>query len=213
MIWGIDEIRWSRPGWSDISQAFRAGWPLFLGGSASYLATSSTTVILGFTVTKTELGYYSAADKLIRAAVSLLGPASQALYPRIAAMKAKSESFALRLIQQSLAAFSGISLLVSAAAFFLAQPICTLLLGASFTPSIRLLQYLAPLPFLFGLLDVLGNQTMLVFEMDKAMSRILLTGGLVGIPPHRRIVVVLRNNGRCLGISSHRGADGSFLWC
>jgi PST family polysaccharide transporter len=182
MIWSYKEVRWRRPTLADISGAFKMGWPLFVGGSALYLATSSTIVILGFSVSKVELGYYSGADKLIKAAVSLLGPANQALYPRIAAMRAKSESSALGMIRQSLVICGLVSMFVSAMLFWLARPICLLILGPSFLPSVRVLQYLAPIPFLFGLLNVLGTQTMLVFEMDEAMSRIFLVGGLLGIP-------------------------------
>jgi O-antigen/teichoic acid export membrane protein len=44
------------------------------------------------------------------------------------------------------------------------------------------LQWLSPLPLLFGLIGVFGTQTMLVFEMDSMMSRIMFASAVVGIP-------------------------------
>jgi O-antigen/teichoic acid export membrane protein len=44
------------------------------------------------------------------------------------------------------------------------------------------LKWMAPLPFLSALLSVLGTQTMLAFEMDSALSRILLQGSMLALP-------------------------------
>jgi O-antigen/teichoic acid export membrane protein len=128
------------------------------------------------------VGYYCAAEKLIRACTALLSPANQAFYPRIAATRAKSGTLAVQLIRRSFVLFGGISLLVSLLVFCFADPVCRLILGPAFTPSISILRWMSPLPFLSAMMCVFGTQTMLTFEMDSAMSRILLTGTVATLP-------------------------------
>lgn len=175
-------LRWHRPSYLEIEAAFKAGWPLFLGGSALYLCNSSTTVILGFVAGSAQVGYYSAADKLIKAAISLLSPVGQALYPHITALKTESHLSALALIRKSFVFTGLLSLCASLGTFVLADPVCRLVLGPAFGPSASVLRWLSPLPLIFGLMSVLGTQTMLVFEMDSTMSRIMLASALGGIP-------------------------------
>ncbi len=181
-LWKRRELSWYPPKLSDIADTFKQGWPLFISGSALYLSTSSTTVILGLVGTRSEIGYFSAADKLIKAVISLLGPVSQALYPHITATKARSPFSALQLIRKSLVSIGLISLFASIATFTLARPVCSLFLGQYFVHSIYVLKWLSPLPLLFGLISVFGTQTMLVFEMDKIISRIMLVSAAAGIP-------------------------------
>jgi PST family polysaccharide transporter len=182
VLWKRMKVYWFRPSFSDIAETFRRGWPLFLSSSALYLCTSSTPVILGFVSNKTQVGYFSAADKLIRAATSLLSPVSQALYPYLTAMKAESTLSALQLIRKSFISIGLLSLGASVLIFALASPLSTLVFGSEFGDSAHVLQWLSPLPLLFGLMNVLGTQTMLVFEMDRKMSQIMLAGAAVGIP-------------------------------
>jgi PST family polysaccharide transporter len=182
IIWRRVDLRWVAPTRTDLLQAFTIGWPLFLSASTLYLSASSTPLILGFVSTKAEVGYYSAAEKLIRACTALLSPATQALYPRIAATKAQSNTLALKLIRRSFALFGGISLWVSLLVLCFADPVCRFVLGSAFVPSIYLLKWMAPLPFLSALMSVLGTQTMLAFEMDSAMSHTLLQGSLLAFP-------------------------------
>jgi O-antigen/teichoic acid export membrane protein len=182
LIWRRLNIAWYCPSRADIANCFRQGWPLFLSGSALYLSQSSTTVILGFVGGAAQVGYYSAAEKLIKAATAALNPISQALYPHITAIRAESQMQALQLIRKSLAVVGGLSLMVSVSVLCLARPIGGIVLGHSFGPSIYILQCLAPLPLLSGLAGIFGTQTMLTFEMDAAMSRIMLASAALGVP-------------------------------
>ena len=182
VIWRRIRLTWYRPSLTDITNCFRQGWPLFLSGSAVYLSQSSITVILGFVGGAAQVGYYSAAEKLIKASIAVLNPISQALYPHITAVKAESQRQALQLIRKSLGVTGGLSFTVSVFVFCLAHPVGSLLFGPAFASSISILQWLAPLPLLSGLASVFGLQTMLTFEMDSAMSRIMLGSAALGLP-------------------------------
>ncbi|MGH9583012.1 MAG: flippase [Bryobacteraceae bacterium] len=175
-------LRWYRPSFADLTQAFKAGWPLFASGSALYFCTSSATVVLGLVAGKTAVGYYSAAEKLVKACISILSPVTQALYPHIATAKETSIFSALQLIRKGFLSIGLLSLCASFTTLILAAPICHIVLGPAFAPSVQVLRWLSPLPLLFGLMSVFGTQTMLVFEMDAVLCWVMLAGAAVGIP-------------------------------
>ncbi|MFL6464442.1 MAG: flippase [Bryobacteraceae bacterium] len=182
ILWKHIQIGWHQPSFYDIAGIFKQGWPLFLSVAALHLCTSSAAVVLGFVAGKAEVGYYSAADKLIKASIAAVSPLSQALYPHITALKIESALSALKLIRKSFLVIGSVSLGASLLTFLFAQPVCRVLLGSSFGPASFILRCLSPLPLLFGLMSVFGTQTMLVFDMDSIMSRIMLISAAIGIP-------------------------------
>jgi len=182
LLWKRFRIRYYRPSLLDIVNAFREGWPLFLSGSAFSLSNSSATAILGFFASPAQVGYYSAAEKFIKAAIAVLNPMNQALYPHVTAKKSESPHLALALIRRSLLATTAMAALVSIAIFFFAHGLCRFVLGPHFFASALALRYMAPLPLLSGLMSVLGTQTMVVFGMDKLLSTIMLSAAAFGIP-------------------------------
>jgi O-antigen/teichoic acid export membrane protein len=171
-----------KPSFSDIMDSLRQGWPLFLSGSALFVSTSNATVILGFTAGQVQVGYFSAADKLIKAAVAALNPIGQALYPHLTGIKAKSKDQALLLIRKSFVAMGALALLISLVTLVFARPICDIVLGRSFSQSAAVLEWLSPLPLLLGLTNILGTQTMLVFDMDREFTRIMLRNVALALP-------------------------------
>ncbi|MGI8959612.1 MAG: flippase [Bryobacteraceae bacterium] len=179
------------PSIAELVSVFRNGWHLFLTNIAGFAYSSTTVVILGLVGGKAQVGYYNAAEKLIRAASALLGPFTQALYPHLTALRVQSRESALQLIRKSLSWVTVVGFTASLATLCLAGPIGRLMFGSAFGPSINVLRCLSPLPFLYGLNSVFGNLTLIVFEIDRSMSRIL---------------------SRCTGINALLSCGFSILW-
>jgi PST family polysaccharide transporter len=79
----------------DLVVALCDGWQLFLSTAAISLYTTTNVVLLGFVAGSVAVGYYSAAEKLIKAAQGLISPISQSVYPRITRLmqQSKTEAF------------------------------------------------------------------------------------------------------------------------
>jgi O-antigen/teichoic acid export membrane protein len=56
-----------------------------------------------------------------------------------------------------------------------------LLLGQDFVPSISIVRWMAMLPFVVALSNILGIQTMLTFGMGSEFSKILLVSGILNL--------------------------------
>lgn len=182
IILGRMRLTWYPPSLGGFWDVLKRAWPLFLSASVFQISSSSSIVVLGLVAGQVEVGYFSAADKLIKAAIAALSPLGQALFPHITAAKLRSRASAFDLIRKSFLLIGLVAIAVSVVTVFWARPLCHLLFGASFERSIAVLQCLSPLPLLFGLASVFGTQTMLVFEMDGAFTRIMLLSALIAFP-------------------------------
>lgn len=179
--WTVIRGRPPMPRLAEIRGALGEGWHVFLAQSGLAMNLSTTTVVLGLVAGDAEVGYYSAADKMIRAVTSLLGPIAQALYPHLNNLKKHSPAGMPEIMRKS---FAWIVLLASGASlatFALARPVGMALWGPEFGRSVAILRCLSPLPLLFALINIMGTQTMLVFEMDAALSRIVIAGCIANV--------------------------------
>lgn len=171
--WRRVRIRPYLPSPAELFSTFRNGWHLFLSNIAGLAYSSTTVVILGLVAGKAQVGYYSAAEKVIRAAACVWGPLTQSLFPHLSALRTQSRNSALQLIRKSSTWVGLFGLTTSLITLCFAGPIGHLIFGSGFGPSANVLRCLSPLPFLYALTGVFGNLTLIVFEMDASMSRIL----------------------------------------
>jgi len=177
------------------------GWHVFISNLAISIYTVSTTFILGLFTNNVIVGYFAAADKIIQAFKGLLTPVSQAIYPYISRKVSHSKEEGLqtiRKVSKYIAYFTfavGIVLLISA------PFIVHLLLGGQYKRSVILLQIMAFLPFMIGLSNVFGIQTMLPFNRKKAFSYILITGSLISIVLSFLLVPLLEDIGSAITVT------------
>lgn len=170
-----------KPRLSGIQHEFKDGWHVFISTAAISLYTTSTTVILGFITNNQVVGYYIAADKLRMAAQGLLSPITQSFYPRINLVMKKNENDGFRLIRKLLKYLSLFTFLISFSLFILAPMLIDLIYGNTYIRSVGVLMILAWLPFIIGLSNMFGIQTMLVLGLRSNFSKILITAGFLNL--------------------------------
>ena len=161
----------------DLLETFREGWHLFISSAAISLYSTTNVVLLGFTAGDAAVGYFSAAEKLIKASSGLTAPIGQAAYPRISRLMEESRIDGYALIRRLLRILGGMGLGVSLLVFATAPDLVRVLYGPAFSVSTAVLRWLAPLPLLLGLSNVLGVQTMLALRMKRTVSGIVLSAG------------------------------------
>ncbi|SNR60922.1 flippase [Desulfurobacterium atlanticum] len=169
------------PKFITIKYQLKEGWYIFISTVAISLYTISNTFILGLFTNNTVVGYYSAAEKIVKAVQGLLAPLSQTIYPYISKLVKESEEKGLKFIQKVTFIIGGISFLLSLILFFFADLIVKILLGNKYEASIVVLRILAFLPFIIALSNIFGIQTMLTFNYKKAFSKILITASIINI--------------------------------
>lgn len=154
---------------------------IFISNVAISLYTISTTFILGLFTNNTIVGYFAAADKIIQAFKGLMGPVSQTIYPYVSKKVHHSKEDGLKFIKKVAFYIGMFTSFVSLFIFVFAEFLVNLLLGTEYQNSIVVVQILALMPFMIGLSNVFGIQTMLNFERKKPFSQILIVGSIINL--------------------------------
>src|SRR4030095_6302550 len=95
-------FQWRLPTVEELKTTLVDGWHLFISIAAISLYTTSNMLVLGLVTNNATVGYFSAADKIIKAAQGLLSPISQAFFPYINAWPSRSKEIAVSFIKKSL---------------------------------------------------------------------------------------------------------------
>lgn len=146
------------------------------------LYSSTNTVILGFYQNAEQVGYFSAAQRLILIAQSVLVmPLAQAFYPFIGKAFGEGREKGLRVAQKLIPLIIIILGLAAVAMFFLAPLVIKLFYGQKFNSAIIIFQVLSIVPLFFSLNNVLGIQIMLNLGMDKLFFKITAGAGILSV--------------------------------
>jgi len=189
-----------KPSWSDIKYQLREGWHVFISTVAISLYTVSNTFILGLFTNNTVVGYYASAEKIVNAATGIINPISQAIYPYISRLMTESPKKGIILIRKILLIVGSCTFLISLMIFVFTENIVYIALGDNYEQSIIVLKIIAFLPFIIGLSNIFGIQTMLTLGYKKAFSNILMRASIINIFLAIILVPVFKHIGTALGV-------------
>lgn len=155
---------------------------VFLSLVVVSLYTTANTVILGFYQSTEQIGYFTAGQRLIHVAQSVLTmPLAQSLYPVIG--KGFSDSFdrGMQMVHKVLPTIFLFTFLSGIIMLFTGPFVLTAFYGRAFSPGIIVFQLLAFIPMLVAVSNVLGIQIMLNLKLDKLFFRITAYGAVLSI--------------------------------
>lgn len=173
------EILWVRPAWHRVMGSLKKTTSLFLSNAAVSLYTNSSTVILGFVSSETAVGAFVAGYTLIKAALGLMGPVSQSLFPRISYLLMHERKRAEQMLGRVFMLQSAVGLVVSLAVVVGSPIVVPLLFGEAYAQSLPVLWGLSALPFLIAISNVLGVQIMVPLGHNSAFSTVLIVAGVI----------------------------------
>lgn len=179
----------------------KSGWTIFASTLAISLYTISNTFILGLFTNNTIVGYYSGADKIIKALQSVFFiPISQSVYPRISNLTKQSKTEALNFMSRILNLLTPAFLLITLFVIISAKQSVNILLGSNFSQSVPVLIILSFTFVLVFLSNIFGIQTMLNFNMQKEFSRILILASALCITLSFIVVPLWQHIGTALAV-------------
>lgn len=164
-----------------IYDEFQAGWHVFLGMAAVSLNYNTNSFLLGILTNNTVVGYFKAAETLIRAIVSMVTPILQATYPYVSRLAIESKLKALQFTRKLLITYGAASFVLSFVLLIFAHNIISLIFGSKYDNSIAVVQILSFLPFLIGISSILATQGLLAFELNKQFSTITFVSGIINV--------------------------------
>ncbi len=149
---------------------------LYLGSSSfDYLVP----LALGVVADPVSVGLFVGAEKLARAAASLLSSFRSALFPQMARLMTESSQSAATLFRWAFVRVGGLAALGSLALFFSAEWIVPQLLGDAAAAAGPILKMLSPLPLLLTINSLIGVQWLLPAGRAAALRNIYIGAGLL----------------------------------
>ena len=186
-FWCMIELRLL--GYSPQHSAWRLSWgsirtanKIFVSSIAINLYTASNVIVVSLIAGPAVAGYFSLADRIRGAAVGVLDPVSQALYPYLcdnndeeAILKARHRRTFFQFIMV-------LSVCAALTLYFVAPLLADLLGGQRFREAVPILKVLAATPVLICFNNLLGLQVMLPLNMEFYLSRIVIIAAALGLP-------------------------------
>ncbi len=172
-------FRW--PSFHAIRRSLRDSAAMFLFRSSVSLYTTANALILGSVSTPLAVGYYSGAERLVKAMLNLLTPLSQSLFPRLSRLLVTDRLRAVWLARVSLVIMTGAASGMCLVTLVAAPWITRLVLGPGYEAAVPVMRMLALLLPAIAVSTVLGMQWMLPLGMDAVYNKIILSAGLLNL--------------------------------
>ncbi len=166
----------------DVWQLLKNERTVFFSMVVISLYTTTNIVILGIMQNETQVGFYSAGQRLMDIARSVISmPLAMALFPFIG--KAFGESFekGLLMVHKILPIIVLFTGLMGIGMLIFGPMALRFFYGKKFEPAIPVFQILAFIPMIIALSNVFGIQIMMNLKMDKLFFKITASGAILSV--------------------------------
>ncbi|MDD2927789.1 MAG: polysaccharide biosynthesis C-terminal domain-containing protein, partial [Candidatus Omnitrophica bacterium] len=166
----------------NIREELKTGWEIFISMIAINTYTATRIFAVGLLTNNTLTGYYSIAEKITGVIQAFpLASLSQAIYPRISKIFAKSKLRALRLMHKVQHSTTLTYLLAIPVLFFISPVIVKIACGKNY-PEVVISLKLLLLSIFFISANAFKIQFLLVCGRPDIYSRIHVLAALLGLP-------------------------------
>lgn len=154
---------------------------IFVFRGASGIYTHANSFLLGLYAAPQAVAIFAGGERIIRAAVGLIEPASRAIFPRVSHLVTHDRHGASALLRLSLVAVGALGLAMGVVAGAAAPLLVRVLLGPGYEAAVPVLRLLALLPPIIALGTVLGIQWAIPAGHERAFTGIVVAAGALNL--------------------------------
>lgn len=193
--------------WRKFPPVFRRGAGLALLGQTTAFSGAAVSLMFCYNGSQLALGYFlSAADmgiigavyKMLRAAVSLVNPFTQTLFPELCILGRDAPERARKIMRRSLGWTAICASLCALLLWTLAPFLTRMALGPEYEAAGRVLRLALLAAPLMALNNVLANQILAPFGLEKAQLAVQAVCALLGLPLAAALASLLGISGGAL---------------
>lgn len=176
------DVEFRRPTRRHSLSELKYGSTIFVATLAVTLYTALNVVLLGFFASSEEVAHFGAGERLVRVAITLLGPIGAAVIPRMTALHTAGESDrAKRLLMIAVAVGALPAIAITLILVLLGEPIIRLIYGEAFVadavPVLRVLALIIPI----NVVAVVFGVWLMTLHRDRLVVSIALVAGISNI--------------------------------
>lgn len=157
------------------------GFYVFLAQLKISLFSTTNIFILGLVCGPKSVGYFSVAERSMRALAQLQSPLLTALFPRLSLGLVEHKEHSIKLIKRLMWYGSCAYLLVSVILFVFAEAFIGLVFGSEYIESVGAFRIVLLCPLLIYLNNLFGTQILLNVGKDKLYMMVLFAAGIFNI--------------------------------
>ena len=173
------EFRWQKV--DTIVLYFQEGWYVFLSQFKISLFSTSNIIILGLFTNNVAVGYYTAAEKIMRALAMMQVPITGAIFPYIAKNIHNNKQATINNLKKIIYFGTLGYLVILAPIFIFSDTIITFLYSDKILESSVVLQIITIVPLTIFLNNIFGTQIMLNTHKQKEFFMVLFSGGIINL--------------------------------
>jgi len=155
------------------------GYELFFGAFWANVRTQLIPTVLGLIAGPVALGYFSIAERAKSAAIVILHPISQALFPRMCYLFNNNVEDAKSLLKSSGYILIALSAIMSASLFIFSENIINILGGKEFYDAKLILEIMSPMPFLSTISTFIIHQIIIPMGKSKIYNKVMFIALLI----------------------------------
>jgi len=175
------EINFKTPDLEEIKYHLKEGWYIFISQVSITFFNNTNVVILGIFTNNMIVGYYSAAEKLVRVIINLQVPIVSSIYPTMSRLLKEDIDKAIRFGKKVLVYGTCIYLIIILVLLVFSNKITLLLLGKSFKESEFIFKILLMLPITIFMNNIYGTQFLLNIGDSDKFSKVLIISGFLNL--------------------------------
>jgi PST family polysaccharide transporter len=180
-VWLGREVAFRKPELSAGLRTLREGGSLFACRAWSGLYIQGNALILSALAGPIVVSFFGGAERVIRAAINLLQPLTQAFLPRVAYLRSANPQAASRMIRRALLGVTLLGAVMGLTALVAAPLLVRVLLGEGYEPAVPVLRLLGTLPLLVAVNTVLGMYWALPLGRDRLFLAAIVCAGVTNV--------------------------------
>lgn len=177
----IYKVKFEKQSVKSVFNVLNKGKYVFLSQLKISFFNNFNLMILGFLTNNTAVGYFSSADKILKALASLQVPIVSVLYPYFSKLLVTDKNKALEMLKRITVYGTLLYLLVLIVIFIFANDLVLLLFGNKAVAVTSVLRIMLIIPLLVFLNNLFGTQILLNLGKDKIFFKILLFTAIVNV--------------------------------
>ncbi len=179
--WLDRHVSFRSPNIRDGAATLRENSSIFACRLSSGLYIQANTLVLSALAAPAIVAFFGGAERIIRAAINLLQPLTQAFLPRVSFLRSSDPNGAEQVIRYALAGVGFIGLSMGLVAFFGTHALVHILLGAGYESAIPVLRLLAFLPPLVAINTVFSMYWAVPFGHERLLLRTIISAAVVNL--------------------------------
>ncbi|WP_165806390.1 flippase [Chitinophaga parva] len=155
---------------------------LFLANVAISLYILLDSVILGYVTDETEVGYYTAALRIVKIFLAIIGSLAIIMIPQISQLYKEGDHVKVQtLLSKSFRFIVSFGMPIVIGLMLLSKEIILLLAGQEYVPAIMTIMILSPLVLFIGLSNLFGMQVLTPTNNEKYLLVSVVTGSVISV--------------------------------